>query len=170
MGDNATLTSAKKAKQDEFYTQYADIQTEMNAYLEYDPGVFKGKTILLPCDDPEWSNFTRYFAENFSALGLKKLISTSYSPEAKTAKYGSLFEYAASQDDATPKNERGKIFVLDHDVTGDGKVNFDDINVCARGGILQVVDGSRQELELLQFARLQGRVHSRPWREVVYQS
>ena len=43
MGDNATLTSAKKAKQDEFYTQYADIQTEMNAYLEYDPGVFMGQ-------------------------------------------------------------------------------------------------------------------------------
>ena len=60
-------------------------------------------------------------------MGLKKLISTSYSPKAKTAKYGSLFEYAASQDDATPKNERGKIFVLDHDVTGDGKVNFEDI-------------------------------------------
>ena len=127
MGDNATLTSAKKAKQDEFYTQYADIQTEMNAYLEYDLAVFRGKTILLPCDDPEWSNFTRYFAENFSLLGLKKLISTSYSPEAKTAKYGSLFEYAASQDEATPKNERGKIFVLDHDVRGDGKVNFEDI-------------------------------------------
>ena len=60
-------------------------------------------------------------------MGLKKLISTSYSPKAKTAKYGSLFEYAASQDDATPKNEPGKIFVLDHDVTGDGKVNFEDI-------------------------------------------
>ena len=127
MGDNATLTLAKKAKQDEFYTQYADIQTEMNAYLEYDPTVFKGATILLPCDDPEWSNFTRYFAENFAALGLKKLISTSYAPASKTAKYGSLFEYAASQNDATPKNERGKIFVLDHDVTGDGKVNFEDI-------------------------------------------
>ena len=82
MGDNATLTSARKAKQDEFYTQYADIQTEMNAYLEYNSSVFKGATVLLPCDDPEWSNFTRYFAENFSALGLKKLISTSYSPAA----------------------------------------------------------------------------------------
>lgn len=124
---NNTLASAKKAKQDEFYTQYADIQTEMNAYLEYDPDVFRGKTVLLPCDDPEWSNFTRYFAENFSTLGLKKLISTSYAPEAKTAKYGSLFEYAASKDDSTPKNERGKIFVLERDVSGDGKVNFEDI-------------------------------------------
>ena len=46
----------------------------MNAYLEYDPNVFRGKTELLPCDDPEWCNFTRYFA----ALGLKKLVSTSY--------------------------------------------------------------------------------------------
>ena len=95
MGDNATLTSAKKAKQDEFYTQYADIQTEMNAYLEYDSAVFKGKTILLPCDDPEWSNFTRYFAENFSALGLKKLISTSYSPESKTAPPASVLSASA---------------------------------------------------------------------------
>ena len=127
MGDNATLTSAKKAKQDEFYTQYADIQTEMNAYLEYDPAVFKGATILLPCDDPEWSNFTRYFAENFAALGLKKLISTSYAPASKTAKYGSLFEYAATQNGDKPKNERGKIFILDRDVTGDGKINFEDL-------------------------------------------
>ena len=124
---NRNLTDAKKAKQDEFYTQYADIQTEMNAYLEYDPKVFRGKTVLLPCDDPEWSNFTRYFAENFAALGLKKLISTSYAPASKTAKYGSLFEYAALQNGETPKNDRGKIFVLDHDVTGDGKINFDDL-------------------------------------------
>ena len=127
MADSTSLLKAKKAKQDEFYTQYADIQTEMNAYLEFDRDVFRGKTVLLPCDDPEWSNFTRYFAENFSALGLKNLISTSYAPNAKTAKYGSLFEYAAMQNGETPKNERGRIFVLDHDVTGDGKVNFEDI-------------------------------------------
>ena len=124
---NRNLTDAKKAKQDEFYTQYADIQTEMNAYLEYDPNVFRGKTVLLPCDDPEWSNFTRYFAENFAALGLKKLVSTSYAPASKTAKYGSLFEYAAAKNGERPRNERGKIFVLDRDVTGDGKINFNDI-------------------------------------------
>ena len=127
MAKNKTLSDAKKAKQDEFYTQYADIQTEMNAYLEYDPNVFRGKTVLLPCDDPEWSNFTRYFAENFAALGLKKLVSTSYAPASKTAKYGSLFEYAAAQNGERPQNERGKIFVLDRDVTGDGKINFEDL-------------------------------------------
>lgn len=48
------------AKNDEFYTQYYDIEREINAYLEFDPDVFRGKTVLLPCDDPEWSNFTAY--------------------------------------------------------------------------------------------------------------
>ena len=127
MSDTTSLQNAKRAKQDEFYTQYADIQTEMNAYLEYNPDTFRGKTVLLPCDDPEWSNFTRYFAENFAALDLKKLISTSYAPDAKREKYGILFDYAAEMSGEKPKNERGKIFVLDHDVTGDGKVNFEDI-------------------------------------------
>ena len=77
MAGNASLVSAKAAKNDEFYTQWNDIENEMQAYLEYDPDVFRGKTVLLPCDDPEWSNFTKYFALNFDSLGLKKLISTS---------------------------------------------------------------------------------------------
>jgi hypothetical protein len=67
-----TSIKAKTAKNDEFYTQYSDIQTEINAYLEFNPDVFKNKTILLPCDDPEWSNFTRFFAQNFEKFGLKK--------------------------------------------------------------------------------------------------
>ena len=124
---NNTLSAAKKAKQDEFYTQMNDIQMEINAYLDYDEDTFRGKTVLLPCDDPEWSNFTLFFAQNFERLGLKKLISTSYAPESKTAKYGSLFEYAASQSDETPKNERGKIFVLDHDVNANGRIDFEDL-------------------------------------------
>ena len=124
---NRNLSEAKKAKQDEFYTQMNDIQTEINAYLDYDENTFRGKTVLLPCDDPEWSNFTLFFAQNFERLGLKKLISTSYAPESKTAKYGSLFAYAASQSDETPKNERGKIFVLDHDVNANGRIDFEDL-------------------------------------------
>ena len=124
---NKNLSAAKKAKQDEFYTQMNDIQAEINAYLDYDEDTFRGKTVLLPCDDPEWSNFTLFFAQNFERLGLKKLISTSYAPESKTAKYGSLFEYAASQNDETPKNERGKIFVLDHDTNMNGRIDFEDL-------------------------------------------
>lgn len=78
---NESLSAAKAAKNDEFYTQYYDIEREINAYLEFDPDVFRGKTVLLPCDDPEWSNFTLYFAQHFQTLGLKKQISTSYAPE-----------------------------------------------------------------------------------------
>ncbi len=124
---NKNLSAAKNAKNDEFYTQYADIQKEINAYLDYDPDVFRGKTVLLPCDDPEWSNFTRFFAQNFETLGLKKLISTSYAPDAKKEKYGILFEYAAEQNGGRPQNERGKIFVLDHDTNASGRIDFDDL-------------------------------------------
>ena len=124
---NKNLSAAKNAKNDEFYTQYADIQKEINAYLDYDPDVFRGKTVLLPCDDPEWSNFTRFFAQNFEMLGLKKLISTSYAPDSKKEKYGILFEYAAEQNGGRPQNERGKIFVLDHDTNASGRIDFDDL-------------------------------------------
>ena len=127
MSKNKTLSAAKSAKNDEFYTQYADIQKEINAYLDYNPDVFRGKTVLLPCDDPEWSNFTRFFAQNFETLGLKKLISTSYAPDAKKEKYGILFEYAAEQNGGRPKNERGKIFVLDHDTNASGRIDLDDL-------------------------------------------
>ena len=70
---SANLSAAKKAKKDEFYTQYADIAREMEAYLDDDANAFRGKTVLLPCDDPEWSNFTRYFAENFGRIDLADL-------------------------------------------------------------------------------------------------
>jgi hypothetical protein len=79
---NAILQAAKSAKQDEYYTQWVDIEREMNAYVEYDPDVFRGRSVLLPCDDPEWSNFTKFFALHFADFGMKKLISTSYAPES----------------------------------------------------------------------------------------
>ena len=132
MADNTTLGNAKAAKNDEFYTQYHDIEIEINAYLEYNPELFRGKTVLLPCDDPEWSNFTKFFAQRFETLGLKKLISTSYAPDAKKAKYGimpSLFpsEEAAQQFDKSKWQTHGKIFVLERDVTGDGRIDYQDI-------------------------------------------
>ena len=65
---NSNLTNARNAKNDEFYTQYHDIELEVAAYLEFDENVFRGKTVLLPCDDPEWSNFTKFFAQNFRRL------------------------------------------------------------------------------------------------------
>ena len=127
---NQNLSSAKTAKNDEFYTQLNDIQVEVNAYLEYDPNVFRGKTVLLPCDDPEWSNFTKYFAQKFQTFGLKKLISTSYAPESKKYKYGyqpSLFETKDPKFDAAKTQTHGKIFVLERDKTGDGRIDYQDL-------------------------------------------
>ena len=127
---NKTLTKAKEAKNDEFYTQFYDIETEMEAYLDYNRDVFRGKTVLLPCDDPEWSNFTRYFAQNFEALGLRKLISTSYAPESKTYKNGfqlSLFETESPKFDKEKTKTHGKIFILTEDTKDDGVINLDDL-------------------------------------------
>lgn len=124
------LAKAKTDKNDEFYTQFQDIQKEINAYLEYDPTVFKGKTILLPCDDPEWSNFTKFFAQNFTRFGLKKLISTSYAPESKNIKANyapSLFEQNDPKFDKKKTITNGKIFTLTKDKTGDGKIDVNDL-------------------------------------------
>ena len=112
---NEKMADAKKAKNDEFYTLYEDIQKEINAYLEYDPDVFRGKTVLLPCDDPEWSNFTRFFAQNFENFGLKKLISTSYAADSKPAEIPyqlTFFETEAPQYDEGKTRSHGKIFTL----------------------------------------------------------
>ena len=127
---NEHLAKAKATKNDEFYTQYPDIQTEINAYLDYNPDVFRGKTVLLPCDDPEWSNFTRFFAEHFELLGLKKLISTSYAIESKQYKMGlqtTMFEQQSPQYDADKSKTHGKIFILERDHTGDGRIDLDDL-------------------------------------------
>ena len=126
---NTNLANAKTAKNDEFYTQYSDIQKEINAYLEYDPNVFRGKTVLLPCDDPEWSNFTKFFAQNFEAFGLKKLISTSYAVDSKKIKdwQPTLFETESPYYDADKSRTHGKIFVLDEDINGDGRFNINDL-------------------------------------------
>lgn len=127
---NTNLANAKTAKNDEFYTQYSDIQKEMNAYLEYNPDVFRGKTILLPCDDPEWSNFTKFFAQNFESFGIKKLISTSYAVESKKIKdwQPTLFETESPYYDADKSRTNGKIFVLDEDINNDGRFNINDLH------------------------------------------
>ena len=98
---NSNLSNAKKNKNDEFYTKYYDIEKEINVYLEYNINIFKNKIILLPCDDPEWSNFTMYFVNNFERFGLKKLISTSYSHKTN-----------------------GKIFTLTRDMISDEKIKW----------------------------------------------
>ena len=128
---NTNLVAAKAAKNDEFYTQWSDIEREMNAYLEYEPDVFRGKVILLPCDDPEWSNFSKFFALHFMNFGLKKLISTSYAPDSNPAKSDyqpTLFETTAPHFDETKSRANGKKFVLEaNDINADGVINIDHL-------------------------------------------
>lgn len=125
--NNRNLQKSKDKKFDEFYTRYEDIEKEIDAYLDYNPTLFKDKTVLLPCDDPEWSNFTRYFSQRFELLGLKKLISTSYALESKKYKDGyqiSLFEEEDPQFDLNLTKTKGKIFTL---TKKDKPVNIKDL-------------------------------------------
>ena len=126
MAGNNELSAARGSSNDEFYTQYADIEAEMNAYVEFNPDVFRDKTILLPCDDPEWSNFTKYFATNFSRFGLKKLISTAYAKSAGSQQL-TLFEQESPLFDMDKHDTHGKLFTLTHDKDGSGRVDTDDI-------------------------------------------
>lgn len=130
MAKNSNLHGAKRAKQDEFYTQWVDIEKEMNAYLDYNKDVFRDKVILLPCDDPEWSNFTKFFALHFQDYGIKKLISTSYAPKSNME--GQFYKPGTSlldseRYDEVKDYERGKIFILDGtDKNNDGRVDIED--------------------------------------------
>ncbi|MBO4598753.1 MAG: adenine-specific methyltransferase EcoRI family protein [Bacteroidaceae bacterium] len=129
---NKNLAQAKNAKNDEFYTQYEDIQKEVNAYLEYNPDVFRDKTVLLPCDDPKWSNFTRFFAQNFERFGIKKLISTSYAPDSKKLKYGTFYgdffiDDGTPQFDKEKAQTKGRIYILDKDINGDERIDINDL-------------------------------------------
>jgi len=129
--EKISLAAAQTARKDEFYTQYADIEKEVNVYLEYNPDVFRDKTVLLPCDDPEWSNFTRYFAQHFESLGLRKLISTSYAADSKEACIPyqlTLWEQDSPKFDPNKTKAKGKIFVLERDRTGDGRINIEDLD------------------------------------------
>ena len=128
---NKNLTRAKAAKNDEFYTQYQDIQKEVEAYLEYDPDTFRGKTVYCNADDPYESNFFRYFVLNFERLGLKRLITTSYKPSPIANTELSLFpdEYPNEPQPKRQFNKAAIRFIINEvgDFNGDGEFNLKDI-------------------------------------------
>ena len=126
MAVNDNLREAKKKKKDEFFTAYEVIEAEMNSYYEYDKNAFRGKTILLPCDDPEWSNFTKYFAANFERFGLKKLISTSFAKSVWN-KQLTDFEKSSPAFDNDKRNNNGKLFILEKDTNNSGHIDHEDI-------------------------------------------
>ncbi len=85
---NKQLGRAKKAKEDEFYTQLSDSERELRHYEHH----FRGKTVLCNCDDPRVSNFFHYFSYKFEDLGLKRLITTCYKNQERD-----LFSQNASE-------------------------------------------------------------------------
>jgi hypothetical protein len=102
---NTNLRNANKAKKDEFYTQYADIERECEKYREQ----FAGKVIYCDCDDPVESNFFKYFANNFDFFGLKKLITTHFDADKPT--------YKLELDRKLDLNDDGKIDIADVEKT-----------------------------------------------------
>lgn len=129
---NQGLAAAKSAKQDEFYTQYVDIQKEVEAYLEFDSDTFRGKVVYCNCDDPLESNFFKYFAANFNKLGLKKLIATSYDGSPIAGQLTLFPEY--SEGNGTRQKPKAVAVVLDHvkDEDGDGAANIEDVRLFLR--------------------------------------
>ena len=126
---NKALTDAKKARKDEFYTQYIDIQKEVEAYLEFDHDTFRGKFVYCNCDDPFESNFFRYFATNFNRFGLKKLATTSYDGSPIAGQMALFPEY----DEGNGKRQTPKALavILDQvkDEDGDGAANVIDVEL-----------------------------------------
>lgn len=127
---NSNLSHAKRAKNDEFYTQYHDIEKEMLAYLECNKDVFRGKTILLPCDDPDFSNFTKYFAQNLEVLGIKKLISTSCAPMSKGLKspiQPKLVGVDGKKFNKEKNKTKGKVFTIMRVANSDSRIDVNNL-------------------------------------------
>lgn len=140
MAGNKTLGKARFAKNDEFYTQLSDIENELRHYKEH----FKNKIIFCNCDDPYESNFFKYFAMNFNALGLKKLITTCY---ASSLVKGKEFQYCVDNDGqlsfspsttSTPVQEESerkpyKVEIAEvTDENGDGPIDLADVEFLMR--------------------------------------
>src|SRR3989442_15817308 len=126
---NRSLHAAKTAKEDEFYTQYVDIQKEVEAYLEFAPDTFRGKVVYCNCDDPYESHFFKYFAANFNKLGLKKLVTTSYDGSPIAGAQLTFGEY----DEGNGKRQKPKAIAVEieevKDVNGDGATGIEDVKL-----------------------------------------
>ena len=126
---NQGLGAAKAAKQDEFYTQYVDIQKEVEAYLEFDPDTFRGKVVYCNCDDPFEINFFKYFAANFNKLELKKLVTTNYDGSPIAGAQLTFGEYGEGND----KRQKPKAITVEieevTDLNGDGAIGIEDVKL-----------------------------------------
>jgi hypothetical protein len=129
-GTNKFLHKAKKSKSDEFYTQYIDIQKEIEKYLEYNSDVFRDRVVYCNCDDPFESNFFRYFVLNFKRIGLKQLITTSYKPSPVANTQLELFgdNSTLAKPKGRPKITANKFIINEvGDIDGDGEFSLKDV-------------------------------------------
>lgn len=151
MAGNSNLNDSARNKQDEFYTQLSLVESELKHYRQH----FKGKTVLCNCDDPYESNFFKYFAMNFSALGLKKLITTCYATSPVTGKEFQYYVDNGGQLSFIPDknnlpiptdNERKPYKVEITSVTdenGDGRIDLSDVEYLMRNAknTMTLLDG-----------------------------
>lgn len=152
---NEILRKAKNAKEDEFYTQLADIEIELKHYKEQ----FENKVVLCNCDDPYESNFFKYFAMNFNFLGLKKLIATCYdgSPVAGTQLSLDLFDEETGEINKDKTAYKVEITNIE-DLNGDGSIDLLDIEILLKKeNVVQKLKGngdfrSEECIELLKEA------------------
>ena len=153
MAKNSSLTAAKDAKQDEFYTQLDDISFELKHYREH----FRDKVVLCNCDDPYESNFFKYFALKFNELGLKKLIATCYNGSPVSGNE-LLLDFGDTVDD--PKKIAYKVEISEvTDLNGDGAINLADIKYLMQNdkNVISILKGngdfrSEECVELLKEA------------------
>lgn len=153
MAKNGSLTAAKDAKQDEFYTQLDDISFELKHYRQH----FRDKVVLCNCDDPYESNFFKYFALNFNLLGLKKLIATCYDGSPVLGNE-LLLDFGDTIDE--PKKIAYKVEISEvKDYNGDGAVNLADVKYLMQNdrNVISILKGngdfrSKECIELLKQA------------------
>ena len=152
--DNKSLSAAKVAKNDEFYTQLSDIEKELKHYKDH----FRGKVILCNCDDPYESNFFKYFCLNFKQLGIKKLIATCYGTSPVAGQQLSLFDvpYLGTQE----KKKAYKAVITDiPDSNNDGAIDMFDVESLLKysNNVITLLEGngdfrSKECVALLQEA------------------
>ena len=149
--NNSTLGSAKASKKDEFYTQLSDIEKELVHYREY----FRDKVIFCNCDDPYESNFFKYFALNFNALGLKKLIATCYDGSPIAQQELPLFPEAETE----PKRKAYKVEISEvPDLDGNGSTDLTDVQLLLKSSAHNVKaelkqNGSFDSLESIELLK-----------------
>lgn len=135
---NSSLGKACKAKKDEFYTQLADVENELRHYKSF----FKDKIVFCNCDDPFESNFVKYFAMNFNALGLKKLIATCY---ATSPVMYSQLTFFGEPEPIGSVGEGKKPYMIEitevRDENGDGAIDLDDFESMLRNNPPKLLQG-----------------------------